>query len=677
MKNILFFGVLMIALCISVNVTAQSKTKSYIRKSIDYKSSENSLYNVRNRELSRILVDAALKGQIKALNPGNNRSLPKGTAGNDLFSGKYYEEESLYPADFNSFRLLEEFDGTRASLKYLILVWPAQYSSIGMDVDIAKFNFADCERIFAQDPRAIWINPTNNADTMDYGKAIRMEKYKVNEFSIVNELNQITNGFIDNVDDLERTNPKLFALVTKDMERLNDPERDIFRNTVSPSYIKYTLNGLAYPNDPLNVSYGLQDRELAKYVIEAVNSKKLVPYINDFEKGFVPMSIEEFNRNREMQDSYSLDSAAAPEYNSNNAYALQVVKDVYIYADGERKEKIKSYALVFPYNNPGNMKGINVIIAYFYPGQLIAVLKSIPEAIYYHPQNLADSCNFGTAVSEGKFRFLDVFISNTYNMEILNISREDYKKPLLIESPGGDSIPGEIFLKRSDDPNYAQFYPFRDEVSAMEKYYEFSPSAKTKPGIPLYNKFTAYRSIDLSAQENQLLVKKKKELVSVLVNAAKEGRIKVYSRGIPVKPDSVKEHLKYQTFKYDAKSYKNLPDSSYDFNDLKFLKTLLVAENFVTRAGQNKSDITDLYIINPIELKDHSDYYFMLEFKYTEVLKFLKEDKAASKNKDLLSMMEKYSFKSRPVIACDIFNRTFFLDDQGVKDNFPQLSIFK
>ncbi|MFL5729596.1 MAG: hypothetical protein ACJ75J_08945 [Cytophagaceae bacterium] len=652
-------------------------SKFFLRKTIDLRFKENISFHMRRRMLSEILYDAVKRGDLEAYNPGNGIGKSKNSKGIELFSGETFGEESFYLDFICGINILEEVIGPKLTPRYLSLVWPADLNDHAIDFEIARFNYSDCERIFARDPRAVWINPYNNADTMDFGKALKLERYKIDYITVLNDANKILYYSFEEENTLERTSPEINKVLMNELKRLNDPSRDIFKSDIKDNYLKYRYTGVAYTEDPVNIAYTLPGRAMAKFIVEAVNAGKLQPYMEEFGHGYIPCTVGEFNKNREVSSYSEEPDTAEPVYFRYGEMGFRIIKELYIYPDGRRKETLQSIDLFIPYNF--TIKGINVTVGCFNPEQFIALLKADSRAVYYHPQNLADSCNFGDAIAQGKFRFMDIYVDDCFRREFLNISTDEKGKVSIMDIHG-DTLDREIFKTKSADRDKAIFYPFRDDVAMTDHYCEFPASAKTKSGLGVYNQFSVLRVIDLSKAENQVLMKKKKEITTILIRAAKEGRIKAYSTNMVniIKPDSVKYRLSYEKYHYDSKTYKSVLDSVYDFNDVQSLKFLMVNDEYVYKAGQGKSKMTRLMILNPVTASDKDSYYLsLLEFDYADVLKLLREDKASAKNKELLNAVEKYTFNSKPVIVFDIFNRYFSLDWKDVYECYPQLSVFK
>jgi len=160
--------------------------KSVIR-ALDLREKQNLPMFSTNKEITRIILEAAKKGDIKvyltdSLDQG--RSMTKEEFAKKLMMPVAGEEDpgedttgggggaplEYLPKQLYQMQMKEDyiFDKQRSrayhDIQCITMLIPSEFNPKGIEEPIGTFKFKDLVEVFKRDPRAIWFNPQNDAE---------------------------------------------------------------------------------------------------------------------------------------------------------------------------------------------------------------------------------------------------------------------------------------------------------------------------------------------------------------------------------------------------------------------------------------------------------------------------------------------------------------------------------
>jgi len=95
------------------------------------------------------------------------------------------------------FRVVNEVEVKKQKIKESKTLWidlfvNGKNTTDGIDHYLGSYKYEDCKKLFAEDSRAVWYNPSNNAEKANFEKAIDLKLYHASIISVLDqEGNQI------------------------------------------------------------------------------------------------------------------------------------------------------------------------------------------------------------------------------------------------------------------------------------------------------------------------------------------------------------------------------------------------------------------------------------------------------------------------------------------------------
>jgi len=197
--------------------TSDIMWKKGLVRTIDLREKQNRSFMSKNKEVTRIILDAVKEGKLKIYTSDSldaGQTLPKekflenlkkptesvelteeekefaknnsGGGGADPFGGTgdegpkilEFQAQELYYVDITEDMM---FDKNRSRLYYDILALtlkvPAEYSPKGVEQPLGTFKFKDLVEVFRKDPRAVWFNSLNDQEHRNFADAFELRLF--------------------------------------------------------------------------------------------------------------------------------------------------------------------------------------------------------------------------------------------------------------------------------------------------------------------------------------------------------------------------------------------------------------------------------------------------------------------------------------------------------------------
>lgn len=195
--------------------TSDIMWKKGLVRTIDLREKQNRAFMSKNKEVTRIILDAVKEGKLKIYTSDSldaGQPLPKEkflenlkkptdqvelsaeekefeknkTGGVDPFDGPEdtgpkileFQPSNLYYMDITEDMM---FDKNRSRLYYDILAVtlkvPAEFSPKGVEQPLGTFKFKDLVEVFRKDPRAVWFNSLNDQEHRNFADAFELRLF--------------------------------------------------------------------------------------------------------------------------------------------------------------------------------------------------------------------------------------------------------------------------------------------------------------------------------------------------------------------------------------------------------------------------------------------------------------------------------------------------------------------
>ncbi|MEY5049295.1 MAG: putative gldN and/or gldO [Bacteroidota bacterium] len=161
--------------------------KKTVIRALDLREKQNLPMFSTNKEITRIILEAAKKGDIKiymtdSLDQGRTMSkedfakklmmpiAPDEESGEDTTGSGGGAPLEYLPKQLYQMQMREDyiFDKQRSrayhDIQCITMLIPSEFNPKGIEEPIGTFKFKDLVEVFKRDPRAIWFNPQNDSE---------------------------------------------------------------------------------------------------------------------------------------------------------------------------------------------------------------------------------------------------------------------------------------------------------------------------------------------------------------------------------------------------------------------------------------------------------------------------------------------------------------------------------
>lgn len=524
----------------------------------------------------------------------------------------------------------------------------------------------DLKKLFDKTNQKMFYNPLDQADSMSYADAIIRGRFIPYEQKIfVSEGKTITakNFFDENTAISEEE--KMFM---KRANKIIKSQRLPFNKNKFTKII-YTSETIDF-TDTANFGYMKNVGSIQQAIIKGTEDGKLIPYSELY--GILNRKpIEEFKNARKYRsdfstDSYKYDIANAIEFGddwtanlsyeewlklpiNNDSYpdrtlGLKIISKIIIDQTGIRTKEILGVNLIIPATHPSNLRGFDVIIAYYDWKTIKKYFKS--AGYYYHnPLDIADSVNMIEALESGNYRAGYVDAEDISRFPLVAL---EFQKPGKVEDEMLNEITDYNTFTSTDTVGT---YKYIFKTFFTNAYLNWSELAylKVKSKNGFQQKYFIYSEIT-DEKENLLFYNTDLGLVGTLNEHLLSGKIHAYSPDsmILLTPTEFKTRLiivsksEINDNVYSNDTLYNIIDYPRTINNLQIIYHYSFSE-------KGKKKITPLYINYVLNGQ------ILLTIPVNEIKTISKSDKRISSNKGLMNLLTGKQFYGRLLAVEDIF----------------------
>ncbi|MFL5728318.1 MAG: hypothetical protein ACJ75J_02420 [Cytophagaceae bacterium] len=669
----------------------------FIESYVDLNTRPNRPFYCYNREIPTILIDGLKEGKIVAYEASGivmsqAQALDRLIIYEDTMN--YYDEmmnpyasmdikpfnkESLRKfsaSDLRRISVMSEISASGIVPRWIDLLLENISYQESKDSVLLRFKFEDCSALFKADKRAVWYNRQNNADSLNYADALKGRLYTTYALRILKNKNAVFDTKImDTTASFE--NPYLRRLIQENAGKVNNLKERGMGATGTAFKMYYDV----FISPDMNNKYGIplmgRGREVTRILIDGVLDKKITPYNNQEE--ILPLTIEEFKKRMEaeeiMANEEMLDPGEIQEYTiiyTSTSYlpeglAISISEKSLAYSE-KREDKVKFINLFIPASNPDNLKGIDMPIATFRLDECIGLFNKDPRAMWYNPDNNADSCTYSKAITDKKFMVSYLMAENIFREPVISIGANWQNPSVFIDYNLPDSIViNSAFLRKtSSSPvleeykkslrNFKDYLPYFDSLNYVP---ESCRSKKKK----LFFKYSAYRSIDFRKSPADKLFQKGREFSGFVMKEILKGGIPAYDYDNRLLTG---QELQSVIIRLDT-SY-SPPDTIYDYSGKHKSNVCMVGleERLVISGTKKKFSPQYAYLICPADYNVKGIDLFLFKIKYSDFLKIISE--AYGRKSEEFALIKSKKYDSSIDYVTDLFGRDFYLNDSQMKD---------
>jgi len=366
---------LILSINFSANIPASKDGQYYLQYTVTKYIDENKPWYAKNRELTRILIEAAQEGKIGSFmysthdlyvsRPVSNITLQKRLEVKRSILEELEEldqeevaeqdakpkEKQKYSPQQMHFRVVNEVEVKKQKIKESKTLWidlfvNGKNTTDGIDHYLGSYKYEDCKKLFAEDSRAVWYNPSNNAEKANFEKAIDLKLYHASIISVLDqEGNQIFFSTLeyggDNVNKADPFIKKEYAALQKEMEFSINVEDIDSKKFIKKFFLQRTIDLNHDRNKPVISG----DKNMVTALYEAGSSGKIPIYFpsHSIDLEFNTVEVADFKKN--FTTDPNGDTLDVP---LEKISKLVLVEEVEVDKDGNKEYKIKYIGLIVP-----------------------------------------------------------------------------------------------------------------------------------------------------------------------------------------------------------------------------------------------------------------------------------------------------------------------------------------